>query len=130
MVSWHGRLGPVLRNDMDTVGPNYRSRLVVQGIKKPWRNPMSPLQRMPLLESVEARFSLCVSHYQEEAKGKRTLAMYDISRAHFRGIPVRRVFVELPDEESERLARENGLDIEDTGLLRKCMHATVEASAR
>ena len=32
--------------------------------------------------------------------------MYDISRAHFHRVPVRRVFVELPDEETERLTRE------------------------
>ena len=77
---------------------------------------------MPPLESVKKSVvSLFVSHYQEEAKGKRTLAMYDISRAHIHGVPVRRVrrvFVELPDEEKERLARENGPD------------GTVDASAR
>ena len=53
---------------------------------------------MPPLESVKALFSLFVSHSQEEAKGKRNLAMYDTSRAHFHGVPVRRVFVVLPDE--------------------------------
>ena len=43
---------------------------------------------------------------------------------------MRRVFVELPDEEKERLARENGPDLEYVGLLRKCMCGTVDASAR
>ena len=42
----------------------------------------------------------------------------------------RRVFVELPDEEKERLARESGLDLEFVGLLRKCMYGAVDASAR
>ena len=46
--------------------------------------------------------------------------MYDISRAHFH--VVRRAFVELPDEEKEKLARENGLDLEPVGLLKK-VHA-------
>ena len=40
------------------------------------------------------------------AKGKRTLAIYDISRAHFRGVPARRVFVDLPREEREARTRE------------------------
>ena len=56
--------------------------------------------------------------------------MHDISRAHFHGLPVRRVFVELPDDEKERLARENGPDLEYDGLLRKCMYGIVDASAR
>ena len=54
---------------------------------------------------------------QEDTNNKRTLAMYDISRAHFHGVPVRRVPVELPDEDKERLARENGPDLENLGLL-------------
>ena len=37
---------------------------------------------MPPLESVRALLSLFVSHNEEKAKGKRTLAMCDISRAH------------------------------------------------
>ena len=85
---------------------------------------------MPTLESVSALLSLFVSHSQEETKGKRTVAMYDISRAHFHGVPVRRLFVELPDEEKGCLARGNGTDLEYVGLLRKCMYGTVDASAR
>ena len=48
------------------------------------------------MESVKALLSLFVSNNQEEAKGKRTLAMSYISRAHIRGVLVRRVFVEIP----------------------------------
>ena len=48
----------------------------------------------------------------EEAKGKRTVAMCDISCAHFHGVTVRGVFVELPDEE------------------RKHVYGMVDASAR
>ena len=54
---------------------------------------------MPPLESVKALLSLFISHIQEEAKGNQTLAMCDISRAHFHGVPLRRVFVELPGDE-------------------------------
>ena len=56
--------------------------------------------------------------------------MYDISSAHFYEVPVRRVVVELPDEEKERLARENGNDLEYVGSLRKCMNVAAGASAR
>ena len=42
---------------------------------------------------------------------------------------MRRVFVELLDEEKERLARENGPDLEYVGLLRRCMYGTMDASA-
>ena len=96
--------------------PNYRSRLVEGEIKKAKKRSHVPsgaklFSGMPPLESVKKSVvSLFVSHYQEEAKGERTLAMYDISRAHIHGVPVRRVFVELPDDEKERLARENGPD--------------------
>ena len=55
--------------------------------------------------------------------------MYDISRAHFHGVLVRCVFVEFPDEEKERLARENGHDLENVGLLRRCMYGTEDVSA-
>ena len=83
---------------------------------------------MPPLKSVQALLSLFVFHIKEEAKGKRALTMYYISRAHFHGIPVRRVFVELLDEKKERLARENGRDLEDVGLLKECTYDTVEWS--
>ena len=46
--------------------------------------------------------------------------MYDISRAHFHGVPVRRVFVELLDVP----------DLEYAGLLEKCMYGSVDASVR
>ena len=104
---------PVLRKDMDAEGakivsprrvdadkddadrPKYRSRLVVREIKKAMKKSNVPsaaelFSGMPLLECVcvKALLSLFVSHSQEEAKGERTVAMYDVSRAHFHGIPV------------------------------------------
>ena len=102
---------PVLRKDMDAEGakavslrwigtdkgdagrPSYRSRLVVRQTKKAMKKCDVPsaaelFSGMPLLEVVNALHSLFVSHSQEEAKGKRTLAMYDICRAHFHGVPV------------------------------------------
>ena len=85
---------------------------------------------MPPLESVEALLSGFDSHSHDEAKTKQTFVMYDNSRAHFHGGPVRRLFVELLDEEKEWLARERGHKLEYVGLLRKCTCGTVDASAR
>ena len=120
---------------VDAGRPNCRSRLVVREIKKAMKRSEVPLVAelfggMPPLESVKALLSLFVSHSREKAKGKRTLAMYDISRAHFHGAPVRIVFVELPYEEKELLARENGHDLEYVGLVRKCRYGTVHAIGR
>ena len=91
----------------DADGPNYRSRLAVREVKKAMKKSDVPsaaelFSGLPPPESVKALLSLFVSHSQEEAKGKRTLAMCDICRAHFHGVPVRRVFVELLDETCEQ----------------------------
>ena len=116
--------------------PNYGSRLVVREIKRAMKRSMFLLQlnssaEKPPLESVNALLSLFVSYNQEEEKGQRTLAMYDVSRAHFHGVPLRRVFVELPNEEQERLARENGPDQANTlACWKKCLYGTADASAR
>ena len=40
------------------------------------------------------------------------------------------MFVELPNEEKERLARENGPDLDYVGLVRKCMYGTTDVRAR
>ena len=89
-------------NEGDAGRPNTRSRLIVgeREVKKAMKRSDVPsaaelFSGMPPLESGRALLSLFVSHSQEEAKGKRTLAMYDISGTHFHGVPVRRVFVEL-----------------------------------
>ena len=37
--------------------------------------------------------------FRRKAKGKRTLAMCDISRAHFHGVPLRRLFIDREEEE-------------------------------
>ena len=81
---------------VDADRPNYRSRLLVREIKRAMKKSDVPcaaelFSGMPPLENV-----LFVANTQEEAKSKLSLAMYDISLAHFHGVPVRRVFVELP----------------------------------
>ena len=119
---------PVLRDDMepevskavslcridtdkgDAGPPNCRSRLVVREIKKAMKKSDVPsaaelFSRMPLLESVEALLFLFVSHSQEEAQGKRTPCNVRHQPCALPWTPVRMMFVELPDEEVERLAR-------------------------
>ena len=61
---------------------------------------------LPHLKRVKVLHSLFVCHSQEEAKSKRVFEQYDISRGHFHEIPVRRVFVEIADEEREVHTRE------------------------
>ena len=67
----------------DADRPHFRSLLVVREIKKAMKNSDVPsaaelLSGMPPLESAKALLSLFVSNNQQEAKGKRTLAMYDM----------------------------------------------------
>ena len=110
---------------------NYRSRLCVREIKKAMKKSEIPqatdlFSGMPPLEAVKALLSIFVGHCQEVTKDNRALAMYDISRAHFHGVPVRRLFIELPEEEKEDVT--DGKD--HAGLLQKSMYGTVDASAR
>ena len=83
----------------------------------------------PLNSSSSGLLSLFVAHSHGEAKGKQTLAMYDISSAHFHGVPLRRLFVELPDDEKEQPASEKGCgQSESVAWLKKCRYGTVDAS--
>ena len=67
--------------------PKYRFRVAVRETKKAMkksdvRTAVELFSGMPPLERVKAFLSLFLSYNQEEAKDKRTLAMYGISRAH------------------------------------------------
>ena len=101
---------------------NNRSRLIVREIKMAMKKSDVPtaaelLSAMAPLESVKALLTLFVSQSR--------IAVFDISRAHFHGVPVRSVFVEHPDEETERLARDDRHD------LSACRESTcVDASGR
>ena len=107
--------------------PNYRSRLVAREIKaarKPHELPGAAelFSGMPPLEAVKALCSLFVSraHGGEDL----CLATYDISRAHFYGVPTRRLWVELPPEDTV------GDKEPMVGLLKRTRYGTVDASAR
>ena len=115
----------------DARRPNYRSRLCVREIKKAMKKSEIPqaadlFSGMPPLEAVKILLGIFVGHCREPSKGPRTLAMYDVSRAHFHGVPTRRLFIELPEEEKQDIT--DGGDY--VGLLQKCMYGTVDASAR
>eukprot|EP00971_Amphidinium_carterae_P339978 6478084-Amphidinium_carterae.1 len=115
----------------DTLRPSYRSRLVAREIRKAMAEQLSTSETfsgMPPLEGLKCLLSLFVGHSVDMGT-QRTLAFYDISRAHFHGVPLRRIFVELPDEELEEL-RASGDDTPYVGLLRKTMYGTVDASNR
>ena len=62
---------------------------------------------MPPLESVKTSTLCSCLTVKKRQKGKRTLATYDKSRAHFHEVPVRRLFVELPDADWNTLATVN-----------------------
>ena len=144
---------PVLRKDMDvkrakTVSlrwddtdkgdadrPHYRSRMAVREIKKATKKSDVPSAAelhsgMPPLESKCENTPLSVRPSQSGRGEKQANpCKYDISRAHFHGVPVRRVFVELPDEEKVRLARDNVHDLEYVDWL-SCMYGPVDATGR
>ena len=119
----------------DADRPNCRSGLVVRGIKKAMKKKSDVpsaaelFSGMPPLETVKAPFSLFVSHSHQEEKGKRTLAMYDISRAHVHGVPVRRVPVELRTRRKRGSHVRTDLIWNTLACMGKCMYGTVDSSA-
>ena len=81
---------------------------------------------MPPLESVRTLLSLFVRLSQSmRGEGQANPCNVRHQPCTLSGVPVRRVFEALQDEEKERLARENGPDLEYV-----CMHGTVDASPR
>ena len=72
-------------NKGDAGRPNCKSHLVVERSRRPFAAEV--FSGMPFLEDS----SLCSLNSQEEAIGKRTLAMHDISHAHFHGVPAKSV---------------------------------------
>ena len=83
-------------NKGDPEKPNYRSRLVAREIKAA-KKPEST----PLLEAMRYLLSAWATD-RVSAKGRRLkLGLWDISRAHFYGVPKRRIYVELPPEDAE-----------------------------
>ena len=105
-------------NKGDPEKPNYRSRLVAREIKAA-KKPEEQLPQnllfssTPPLEAMRYLLSAC--------KGRRLkLGLWDISRAHFYGVPKRRIYVELAPEDAEE-----GF----CGLLEKSMYGCQDAPA-
>eukprot|EP00971_Amphidinium_carterae_P160274 3177338-Amphidinium_carterae.1 len=61
---------------------------------------------MPPLEALRVLLSVFVGHSRSS---QRVMVFFDISRAHFNGVPLRRLFIESPDDERER-AQMDGMD--------------------
>lgn len=111
-------------NKGDDDRPNYRSRLVAREIKakkKPHEQiPASQLfSAMPPLEAVKFLCSLMMSKRTSSRGKPLKLGFWDISRAHFYGNAVRKIYIELPEEDAE-----DGM----VGILRRSMYGTQDAS--
>ena len=106
-------------NKGDPEKPNYRSRLVAREIKAA-KKPEEQLPQNLLLEAMRYLLSAWATD-RVSAKGRRLkLGLWDISRAHFYGVPKRRIYVELPPEDAEQ-----GF----CGLLEKSMYGCQDAPA-
>ena len=112
-------------NKGDPEKPNYRSRLVAREIKAA-KKPEDQLPQnllfssTPPLEAMRYLLSAWATD-RVSAKGRRLkLGLWDISRAHFYGVPKRRIYVELPPEDAEE-----GF----CGLLEKSMYGCQDAPA-
>ena len=91
-------------NKGDPTNPNFRSRLVAKDIKAA-KKPEDQLPANLLFSStppLEAMRLLC-SLYATQKRSKHgellKIGLWDISRAHFYGVPKRKIYIELPSEE-------------------------------
>ena len=113
-------------NKGDPTNPNFRSRLVAKDIKAA-KKPEDQLPANLLFSStppLEAMRLLC-SLYATQKRSKHgellKMGLWDISRAHFYGVPKRKIFIELPSEEP---ASEGG---QNCGLLERSMYGAQDA---
>ena len=107
-----------------------RSRLCVREYKKKLKGgkiqralPAAQLfSAMPPLEALKLLGSLLMSLPHSRAGRSLKVRHYDVSRAHFMGKAQRTIYIELPEEERQRL----GPDV--VGLLLRSMYGTQDAS--
>ena len=112
----------------DPTKPNFRSRLVVKDIKAAKSESEQLPQNLlfsstPPLESMRLLCSLMSTQKLSKRGQKLKLGLWDISRAHFYGIPKRTIYIELPDEDVSYT--ESGE--KECGLLMKSMYGTQDA---
>ena len=112
----------------DPTKPNFRSRLVVKDIKAAKSESEQLPQNLlfsstPPLESMRLLCSLMSTQKLSKRGQKLKLGLWDISRAHFYGIPKRTIYIELPDEDASYT--ESGE--KECGLLMKSMYGTQDA---
>ena len=109
-------------NKGDEVHVEYRSRLVAQELKKhTWHDDL--FAATPPLEAKKLLFSMAVTEGYGFKEGRREyghkIDFIDVRRAYFHAKSRRRVFVKLPDEDSEQ---------GKCGLLLKSMYGTRDAA--
>ena len=112
----------------DPTKPNFRSRLVVKGIKAAKSESEQLPQNLllsstPPLESMRLLCSLMSTQKLSKRGQKLKLGLWDISRAHFYGILKRAIYIELADEDESYT--ESGE--KECGLLMKSMYGTQDA---
>ena len=113
----------------DPTKPNFRSRLVVKDIKAAKSESQQLPQNLlfsstPPLESMRLLCSLMSTQKAVKERAKtEAIGLWDVSRAHFYGIPKRTIYIELPDEDASYT--ESGE--KECGLLMKSMYGTHNA---
>ena len=106
----------------DPTKPNFRSRLVVKDIKAAKAESEQLPQNLlfsstPPLESMRLLCSLMSTQKLSKRGQKLKLGLWDISRAHFYGIPKRTIYIDSYTESGEK----------ECGLLMKSMYVTQDA---
>ena len=113
-------------NKGDPTNPNFRSRLVAKDIKAA-KKPEDQLpanllfSSTPPLEAMRLLCSLFATQKRSKHGELLKIGLWDISRAHFYGVPKRKIYIELPSEEQ---AAEGG---KNCGLLERSMYGTQDA---
>ena len=115
-------------NKGDNNSPKVRSRLVVREIRK--AKPLDlqlggadTFASTPPLEAVYALISLFMTK-ENSRRGKRKMAAWDISRAHFMGRATREILVTLPPEDEVQEGDPGPM----VGRLLRSMYGTQDAS--
>ena len=108
-------------NKGDEDSPEYRSRLVAQEIKRDKREDL--FAATPPLEAKKMLFSMAVTegygYLGEDKENGMRIDFVDVRRAYFHAPALRRVYVALPEEDSEE-----GM----CGLLGKSLYGTRDAA--
>ena len=113
-------------NKGDLVSPKIRSRLVAKEVRraKPEHEQLGASETFSATPPIETVFALLSTMISRRNDGKRKLASWDISRAHFMGQAQREIYVELPPEDLHHEGDTEPM----VGRLLRSMYGTQDAS--